>query len=60
MDPTDIVALYPLDGDLFDVTPPVDNKTDVDNPTPNHHGIEGYLGDPAVARRIHDSLLGQS
>ncbi len=34
------------------------NKTDVDNPTQNRHGITGYLGDPEVARRIHEAVVG--
>lgn len=52
MDERDVVALYPLDAKRFDVTPPIDNKTDVRNPTRNRHGIEGYLADAEVARRI--------
>jgi hypothetical protein len=38
--------------------PPIKNKTDVDNPTPNRYGISGYLGDPS-ARRIYDALVAQ-
>ena len=57
MDPQDIVALYSLSSSRFNVDPPVENKTDVDNPTPNQHGISGYLEDPEVARRIHDALV---
>lgn len=53
MDPRDAVALYPLDHANFGVEPPIENKTDVDNPTPNRHGIDGYLGEAEVARRIH-------
>lgn len=56
MDERDVVALYPLDTENFDVDPAVENKTDVDNPTSNRHGISGYLGDPVVARRIHEAL----
>lgn len=59
MDPRDAVALYPLDNAHFRLTPDtpaVENKTDVDNPTPNRHGISGYLGDPVVAKRIYDAL----
>ena len=56
MDERDVVAFYPLDADNFPVTPPIENKTDVDNPTPNRHGISGYLSDATVARRIHDAL----
>ena len=57
MDEGDIVALYPLDVEHFDVDPPILNKTDVDNDTPNQHGISGYLNDAEVARRIYEALL---
>jgi hypothetical protein len=56
MDPNDIVALYPLGPPRFDVQPTIENKVDVDNHTPNQHGIAGYLDDPVVAKRIHDAL----
>jgi hypothetical protein len=56
MDPRDIVALHPLDRPWFAVTPPIDNKTDVDNGTPNRHGIAGYLSDQVVAKRIYDAV----
>lgn len=56
LDPHDVVALYPLDQRNFRVTPPIENKTDVHNHTGNQHGIEGYLDDPVIARRIHDAL----
>ncbi|WP_020108273.1 hypothetical protein [Nocardia sp. 348MFTsu5.1] len=59
MDPHDAVALHPLDAAHFAINPPtpaIENKTDVDNQTPNHHGISGYLSDPVVARRIYDAL----
>lgn len=54
MDDRDVVALHPLE---FDVDPPIVNKTDVDNHTPNRHGVAGYLEDAEVARRIHDALV---
>jgi len=57
MDERDVVSFYPLDADNFPVTPPIENKTDVDNPTPNRHGISGYLSDATVARRIHEALI---
>jgi hypothetical protein len=57
-DRRDIVALYPLEPPRFSVSPAVENKTDVDNHTANRHGIDGYLDDPVVARRIHDALTG--
>ncbi len=56
LDPDDIVSLYPLEAPRFDVQPAIENKTDVDNHTPNQHGIAGYLDDAVVARRIHDAL----
>jgi hypothetical protein len=57
MDSRDIVSLYPLDGTHFRVTPAIENKTDVDNPTENRHGISGYLSDAVVAKRIYDALM---
>jgi hypothetical protein len=59
MDPNDIVALYPLGPPRFDVQPTIDNKTDVDNHTANQHGIDGYLDDAVVARRIYDALTAE-
>lgn len=56
MDRRDIVSLYPLDADHFSVTPAIENKTDVDNPTENRHGISGYLSDSVVAKRIYDAI----
>lgn len=56
MDSRDVVALYPLDKDHFDVDPAIKNKTDVQNETSNRHGISGYLSDKEVALRIHDAL----
>lgn len=56
MDERDIVALYALDSDHFDIDPSIENKTDVDNPTENRHGIAGYLPDPVVAKKIFDAL----
>ena len=57
MDERDVVSLYPLDGSNFPLTPAIANKTDVHNPTPNAHGISGYLGDAEVAKRIYDAVL---
>ncbi len=57
MDDRDVVALYPLDARNFSVTPAIENKTDVDNPTQNRHGISGYLSDAVVAKRIYDALI---
>jgi hypothetical protein len=55
-DPTDIIALYPLDHERFNVLPPVENYSRVRNFTKNRHGIKGYLSDPVVAARIADAL----
>ena len=57
VDDRDLVALLPLDADNFEVEPAIKNKTDIDNPTPNRHGIAGYLGDREVARRIYDAVM---
>ena len=55
MDPDDVVSLYPLEPPHFPVTP-IENYTEVDNQTPNQHGIVGYLNDSEVAKRIHAAL----
>jgi hypothetical protein len=56
LDPRDMVALYPLDAAHFDVSPGVENRTEVVNPTGNHHGISGYLSDQQVALHIYKAL----
>jgi hypothetical protein len=56
MDPQDIVALHPLDHAHFAADPAIENKIDVDNGTPNQHGISGYLSDPVVAARLHAAV----
>lgn len=56
LDERDVVALYPLNDAFFPTDPAIDNKTDVDNPTENRHGIEGYLTDTVVAARIYEAL----
>lgn len=49
-DDRDVVSLYPLTRQHFGVTPDVErNKSDVRNPTDNHHGISGYLANGEVA-----------
>jgi pimeloyl-ACP methyl ester carboxylesterase len=55
-DDHDIVALNALDSANFDVTPAIENKSDVVNFTSNRHGIAGYLADPVVARKIVEYL----
>ncbi len=48
-DKRDIVALFPLDKDNFNVSPSIENFADVKNKTDNRHGISGYLDDKTVA-----------
>jgi hypothetical protein len=55
-DTSDVVALYPLDGTNFPVTPDIENYARVKNHTENRHGISGYLDDAAVAKRILGAL----
>jgi len=57
-DDRDVVALNPLDKLHFDIEPPIFNRNDVRNDTPNRHNIEGYLSDEGVARAIYDALTG--
>lgn len=57
LDPSDTVALYPLDKKNFPIDPMVQNILDVENSTENHHGISGYLDHPVVAKRIHGALV---
>lgn len=56
LDPQDVVALRPLHDPWFESETPVVNFEDVVNPTSNQHGISGYLGNPTVAKRIHEAL----
>jgi hypothetical protein len=59
MDERDVVALYPLNATYFPldpVEPEIENKTDVQNPTKNRHGIGGYLDNMEVAKRIYNAL----
>jgi len=55
-DTRDVVALYPLDGANFPVTPAVENYSKVRNSTDNRHGIIGYLDDAEVSKRVLDVL----
>jgi hypothetical protein len=56
-DPKDVVALYPLDASNFPVQPPaIENNRTVANHTDNHHSIDGYLDDQAVADKILTAL----
>jgi hypothetical protein len=58
-DKRDVVSLNPLDQTHFNVSPPIVNKSHVENGTSNRHGIEGYLNDEEVAREIYEALTGQ-
>ncbi|KRB36651.1 hypothetical protein ASD93_11410 [Microbacterium sp. Root180] len=55
-DPADVVALRPLSAPWFAVDPAVKNNGGVDNEFDDHHGIRGYLGDPAVAEWVYQAL----
>lgn len=55
-DPKDIVALNPLDTNGFSIGRSIENNGTVANFTENHHGIEGYLGDRILARRVTAEL----
>lgn len=56
-DPKDVVALKPLIKQNFDIEPEPFDYGFVNNRYSNHHGIEGYLGDPAVAQKIYEQLI---
>lgn len=56
-DPEDLVALHPLTAPWFPVAG-IDDYGKVDNPTPNQHGISGYLSDGRVAATILEALAG--
>jgi len=49
-------ALHPLDSVNFNISPSIENKTDVNNHTDNRHGIAGYLDDATVAIQIRNAL----
>lgn len=55
-DDRDVVALRALDSSVFPINPLIDNYGEVQNHTDNRHGIEGYLDDAVVAKRIYDAL----
>lgn len=48
-DVRDVVSLFPLDKNNFDVAPAIENFGEVKNKTDNRHGIIGYLDDKTVA-----------
>lgn len=55
-DPADVISLYPLDSNNFDVDPAIKNNGKVKNWTENRHGIIGYLDDPDIARAVFAGL----
>jgi hypothetical protein len=55
-DPKDTVALHPLDSTYFPLDRPITDDSTILNPTDNHHSIDGYLTQAAVAARIHKAL----
>jgi hypothetical protein len=54
-DPKDTVALFPLAPDHSPDLGIVAKNT-IENESPNHHGIEDYLGDADVARWIYTEV----
>lgn len=56
-DERDVVALYPLDEDNFDVLPRIENMGEIRNQTSNRHGIAGYLDKNVVGSRIYRGLM---
>ncbi len=56
-DERDVVALRPLNKATFDIVPEIENINSIDNFTKNRHGIEGYISDKIVSRKIYDSLI---
>lgn len=55
-DKRDVVALYPLDGSTFGITPAIDHHDDVRNRTSNAHGISGYMTNAGVAEKVCQAL----
>lgn len=55
-DPSDVVALYPLDKSTWNIEPPIENHSAVVNHSDNRHGIVGYLDDQVVADWIYRAL----
>lgn len=55
-DDRDYIALNPLDKEFFNISPPIQNKSDVKNHTKNRHGIVGYLDDKEIAQQIYDAI----
>ncbi len=55
-DEQDAIALVPLDRKHMPRAQPIKNYSGVQNNSPNHHGIHGYLSDRVVATRIVQAL----
>jgi hypothetical protein len=57
MDEDDVVSLHPLTSKHFNTGRTIENDITIDNRTSNQHGIDGYLDDKDVARRIYEVLV---
>ncbi|MCW2306707.1 lipase family protein [Rhodobium gokarnense] len=55
-DNRDVVALYPLDANNFNIDPAIENIPTLRNQTKNRHGIIGYLNKPEIASRVIDAM----
>ena len=55
-DTHDVVALYPLTSQYFDIDPAVTDHSKVRNRTSNAHGISGYLSDAKTVDKIYEAL----
>jgi hypothetical protein len=55
-DDRDVVALYPLDAENFNIDPAIENIPTLQNQTENRHGITGYLDKPEIAHRLIEAL----
>ena len=55
-DEADAVALNPLDGTYFPVSPAIENYSKIKNPTDNRHGIIGYLNDKVLAGKMWEAM----
>ena len=55
-DRRDVVALYPLDGKHFSISPAVTHFDGVRNRTSNAHGISGYVTNAEIADEMYRAL----
>ncbi|WP_022696789.1 serine peptidase [Euryhalocaulis caribicus] len=56
-DSRDVVALYPLTREFFEIDPEITDFSGVKNRTNNNHGISGYLSDPTTVECLYRGLL---